>query len=230
MEIPPVGKFLRKFRKHHNKTLKDVAGSIGASSSFVSQIEKGIRNPSDEILFKVLTKAFEVDPERTGDIIKKWRIKQYSDNEMPKIRALKASEKGEDVELPEGAAWIDELPLLPYYKIITEEFDYDKPDAYWPFFVEDPEMLDKLFIWQMYDNSMEPDIPKGSILIINKEITDPDYHSLVLAFLGSKANIRYYEKHGERVKLIPANRQYPVFFGQDVKVFGKVVKMLTDIS
>lgn len=230
MDIPPIGKYLRKFRKHHKKTLKDVAENIDASSSFVSQIEKGVRNPSDETLLKVLIKAFGTDEKKAEDIIKKWRIKQYSGEKIPKIKALKASEKGHAVDLPEGAAWIDELPLLPYYKTITEEFDYDNPDAYWPFFVENPEMLNKLFIWRMYDNSMEPEIPKGSILIIDRKIDEPKYHTLVLAYIGNSATVRYYEKHDERIKLIPANHQYPVFFGRDVPVFGKVVKMLTDIS
>lgn len=228
MELMPIGTFLRKFRKSRKKTLKDIAEKIKASSSFVSQIEKGVRNPSDEVLFKVLIKSFEIDSKKARDIIRKWRIKQYAGDEMPKIKDLKEVEKGHEIDLPKGAAWIDQLPLLPYYKSITPEFDYEKPDAYWPFFVESPEMLNRLFIWQMFDDSMEPKIRRGSILIIDKEIKEPEYHDFVLAFIGNKEAVRFYEKHDGRIKLIPANHRYPVFFGKDVPIFGKVVKMLVN--
>lgn len=228
IKISPIGTFLREFRKAQKKTLKDVSEKINTSSSFVSQIEKGVRNPSDEVLFKILQKSFHLDSEKAKNIIRKWRVKQYSGDKIPTIKDLKEAEKGHEVKLPEGAAWIDELPLLPYYESITSEFDYEKADAYWPFFVESPEMLKKLFIWRMYDDSMEPEIRQGSILIIDKEIKEPEYHNLALALIGSRATVRYYEKHDDRVKLIPANRQYPVFFGKDVPIFGKVVKMLTD--
>lgn len=229
MNILPIGTFLRKFRKDRHKTLKDVAKKIDASSSFVSQIEKGVRNPSDEVLLKVLNKSFEIDSKKAENIIKKWRIKQYSGDKIPSIKELKESEKGHEIILPKGAAWIDELPLLPYYKSITPEFDYESPDAYWPFFVENPEMLKRLFIWQMHDNSMEPAIRQNSILIIDKNIEEPKYHEFILAFVGNKATVRYYEQQGESVKLIPTNHQYPIFFGKNVPIFGKVVKMLVNL-
>lgn len=229
MDIPDIGTYLRQYRKNRKKTLQHVADAIGASSSYVSQIEKGIRNPSDEALESVLTKAFDLEKSEAEMLIRSWRIRQYGGEKIPNIKKLKTLEKGHEAKLPEGAAWVDELPLLPFYKTINENFEVTKPDSYWPFFVENPKMLKRLFIWQMNDSSMDPKIPKSAILIIDRDIEELPYRSTVLTLVGNKAAIRYYEKHDDRVKLIPANHQYPVYFGQAVPVFGKVVQMLVNI-
>jgi SOS-response transcriptional repressor LexA len=229
MNIPDIGNYLRAFRKSHKKTLQDVADAIDATSSYVSQIEKGVRNPSDETLGNILVKAFEVEQKNAEVIIKKWRVKQYSSSKTPELSALKAHDKTHGEKLPEGACWIDELPLLPYHKKLDANFEFTDPDAYWPFPVSDPKVLGKYFLCQMDDDSMEPKIPQNALLVVDRNAEDIPYQSVVLAITDEKINFRFYEKREDKIKLVPANSKYPVFLGEEVKIIGKVIQMVTDI-
>lgn len=224
-----IGNFLRAFRKEKKKTLKDVAGAIDVSSSYISQIEKGIRNPSDKTLENILVNVFDLRPTEADLKIREWRVKQYGGEVFGKTLSLKASDKEHPQELPYGAFWFDELPLLPFYKTITENFENDKPDTHWPFPIDDPAMMKKLFIWQMDNDSMEPLIPEGAILVLDRNIENIPYKTVILAAVGGRPLLRYYEKRDDKTKLVPANSNYPVFYGENVVVVGRVVKMLIDV-
>lgn len=211
MEIQHIGQYLRTYRKQHKKTLQHVGDAIGATSSYISQLEKGVRHPSDEALENILTKAFGISSNDAETIIRKWRIKQYQSDKIVK------------------AAADADITHLPFYRNITDNLEFAEPDELRPFYVEDKSLLDRLFLWEMIDNSMEPLIPNGALLVVDKDISDLSYRSLILTLIGQKATVRFYEKHSERIKLIPSNNQYPVYFGQDIPIYGKVKQMLVNL-
>lgn len=212
MKAENIGNYLRLYRKDQKKTLKDVAESIDVSSSYISQIENGVRYPSDQSLYNILMKAFDLRPTEAEDLIRKWRIKSYSG----------MSEQSSDESLKVDT-------VLPFYKNIDSGFDNAQPDAKWPFFLEDKSLQDRLFIWQMDNDSMEPRIPHNAYLIVNRDVSELTYNTIVLVLIDGKATVRYFQKRDEAVKLIAANSAYPVFFGQNVRVIGRVVKMIVDI-
>ena len=224
-----IGSFLRAYRKGKKKTLKDVASAIDVSSSYISQIEKGIRNPSDKTLENILINVFDLRPTEADLTIREWRVKQYGGEVFGKTLSLKASDKDHPEKLPYGAFWFDELPLLPFYKNISDNFENDKPETHWPFPIEDPQLMKRLFIWQMDNDSMEPIIPEDAILVIDRNIEDIPYKTTVLAVVDGKPLLRYYEKRDDKTKLVPANNNYPVFYGENVIIIGRVVKMLVDV-
>lgn len=57
-----VGEFIREHRERANLSLRRLAERAGVSNPYLSQIERGIRNPSAEIL-KRLSRALEISAE-----------------------------------------------------------------------------------------------------------------------------------------------------------------------
>jgi transcriptional regulator with XRE-family HTH domain len=57
-----VGNFIREQRERANLSLRRLAERAGVSNPYLSQIERGIRNPSAEIL-KRLSRALEISAE-----------------------------------------------------------------------------------------------------------------------------------------------------------------------
>lgn len=57
-----VGAFIREQRERANLSLRRLAERAGVSNPYLSQIERGIRNPSAEIL-KRLSRALEISAE-----------------------------------------------------------------------------------------------------------------------------------------------------------------------
>lgn len=57
-----VGDFIREQRERANLSLRRLAERAGVSNPYLSQIERGIRNPSAEIL-KRLSRALEISAE-----------------------------------------------------------------------------------------------------------------------------------------------------------------------
>lgn len=62
MEIGHVGEFIRQQRERANLSLRRLAERAGVSNPYLSQIERGIRRPSAEILKRV-SRALEISAE-----------------------------------------------------------------------------------------------------------------------------------------------------------------------
>lgn len=56
-----IGKRLREKRLKHGKTLHEIADLVGVSFVQVSQVERGVTNPSVNLLWR-LSRAFNVSP------------------------------------------------------------------------------------------------------------------------------------------------------------------------
>ena len=57
-----VGDFIRQQRENAQKSIRDLAKSAGGSNPYLSQIERGIRKPSAEILQQI-ARALEISAE-----------------------------------------------------------------------------------------------------------------------------------------------------------------------
>ena len=57
-----VGEFIRQQRENAQKSIRDLARSAGASNPYLSQIERGIRRPSADILQQI-ARALEISAE-----------------------------------------------------------------------------------------------------------------------------------------------------------------------
>jgi transcriptional regulator with XRE-family HTH domain len=211
MKIQPIGHQLKSLRSDRKKTLQFVAEKINATSSYVSQLENGVRNPSDSSLLDILTKAYELEENAAEKLIRSWRINQYTSDKT--------------VELEESANQI----MLPFYKKIEGTVDATQAKEMRSFYLDPSLKASDYFLWEMNDNSMEPTIPQGAILLINKDILDIPYHGLVLARTSNNLEVRHYQKQPDRIKLFAANPNFPVFFGQNIPIYGHIEKMLVNI-
>ena len=57
-----VGEFIRQQRENAQQSIRDLARTAGVSNPYLSQIERGIRRPSAEILQQI-AKALEISAE-----------------------------------------------------------------------------------------------------------------------------------------------------------------------
>jgi transcriptional regulator with XRE-family HTH domain len=57
-----VGEFIRQQRENAQKSIRDLARAAGVSNPYLSQIERGIRRPSAEILQQI-ARALEISSE-----------------------------------------------------------------------------------------------------------------------------------------------------------------------
>lgn len=62
MNVKEVGEFIREQRKGARLTIQKLAGSTGVSVPYLSQIERGLRKPSAEIL-QAIAKGLRVSAE-----------------------------------------------------------------------------------------------------------------------------------------------------------------------
>jgi transcriptional regulator with XRE-family HTH domain len=62
MPISDVGEFIRQQRENAQKSIRDLARSAGVSNPYLSQIERGIRRPSADILQQI-ARALEISAE-----------------------------------------------------------------------------------------------------------------------------------------------------------------------
>lgn len=53
--VETIGTFIRNQREHAQVSLRQLARSAGVSNPYLSQIERGLRNPSAEILAQIAT-------------------------------------------------------------------------------------------------------------------------------------------------------------------------------
>lgn len=61
-QTPEIGEFIKQHRQRANLSLRRLAERAGVSNPYLSQIERGIRRPSAEIL-KRLSRALEISAE-----------------------------------------------------------------------------------------------------------------------------------------------------------------------
>lgn len=101
-----LGGFIRDQRERANLSLRRLADSAGISNPYLSQIERGIRKPSAEIL-KRLSRALEISSNslysRAGLI----------DDEMPSTTVFEA------IEADEGLSESHKRVLLDMYKALV---------------------------------------------------------------------------------------------------------------
>lgn len=211
MKIQPIGEQLKKFRLERKKTLAFVASKIDATSSYVSQLEHGVRNPSDSVLFEILTKAYNLDDQSAEKLIRSWRIKQYTSSDVENMRDSASS------------------VLLPLYRDIKVSVDSSKPAEMRSFYLDPSLLASDYFLWEMNDDSMQPLIPENTLILLNKDISEIPYHALILTEIAGSLTIRYYEKQPDRIKLIADNNNFPVFFGKEIPIFGIVKQMLINL-
>lgn len=211
-----VGTFLKEFRKEKGLRLKDVAGQLESTTSYLSQIENGIRQPSDKALTTVLIKGFDLRNSEAEGLIKKWRVQMYDPDINISTQYIYDKTKG--------------VNLIPYYDEIDQTLEKSQPLNHWPFPFKDADKAKNFFVYQMKDDSMEPAIPQGAYLIIDRDPGALDSQSIILANTDSKTVCRLYKPVEDNVKLIPANNSHSVFFGKNFITLGRIEAVILEVS
>ncbi len=99
-----VGKRIREIRKKHNMKLEDLAEKTGLSLSYISLIERGLKNPSLKALERI-AKAFSLptsyffseDNDETIDAFLRAKTSLDEDERRMIIQLIKSLEKKKGV-------------------------------------------------------------------------------------------------------------------------------------
>lgn len=67
MKVTPFGKFLRKLRIDHGVILKTMAETLGFSSAYLSSVELGKKNVSDELIDNI-AKNYKLNEEEIAEL------------------------------------------------------------------------------------------------------------------------------------------------------------------
>ena len=109
---------LEYYRKKKKMTQGELAKKIGVSTTFVSQIENGISNPSDENLLKI-SEILDVSINDLN-LSNRNTLSSNTDIIIELIRLLKMKTKSNLIKWVED----DEIPAFNVYKTIVNDTEY----------------------------------------------------------------------------------------------------------
>ncbi|MBM7073487.1 helix-turn-helix transcriptional regulator [Shewanella sp. 202IG2-18] len=89
--LTPFGKAIRKLRIDCSMTLKKMATDVGVSSAYLSAIETGKRQLTDEI-FNSIVETLKLDIE----VVKQLKVAADMSTDVVKIKSSSSSEKGKE--------------------------------------------------------------------------------------------------------------------------------------
>jgi len=72
------------------------------------------------------------------------------------------------------------------------------------------------------DSMMEEGINSGDIVFVSKDVTVKN-GDIVAACVDGEWTVKYFQKQGENVSLVPANKRYPVMYPRETLEIGGVV-------
>jgi transcriptional regulator with XRE-family HTH domain len=91
-ETSPVGEFIRHQREMQELTMRQLADLVGISNPYLSQIERGLREPSERVL-----EAIAANLEMSAETLKRHRARHsrddVSDGEEPAVVAAIRADK-----------------------------------------------------------------------------------------------------------------------------------------
>jgi len=121
MKLSELGSFIREQRRAARLSLRKLSETAGISNPYLSQIERGLRKPSAEIL-QAIAKALRIsaetlyvragilDEERDHDLVAEiLRDMSISERQKQVLIDIYRSFKEERVEPPERAASVQEV-------------------------------------------------------------------------------------------------------------------------
>jgi transcriptional regulator with XRE-family HTH domain len=89
-DASPFGEYIRRQRELHELTMRQLADLVGISNPYLSQIERGLREPSEKVL-----EAIADNLEMSAETLKRHRRRRTEDaGEEPAIVAAIRADKG----------------------------------------------------------------------------------------------------------------------------------------
>ena len=199
-----IGVYLREKRKEKGHTAREVAAMAGVSEVYVLYIEKSKRNPTFDVLSKII-KALNI---RWKDFLIKTGYIQGSSLSVVPMGKLR------------------KIPIISF--VNAGKFDYQDIINY----CANNECIEtdvpgkNIFALEVACDSMEPMFMEGDIIIV-----DPDKEAAVNDFVVVKngfneTTLKQLKKYGDSWVLHPLNPKYEDIVGKEgeFQVIGKIVK------
>jgi transcriptional regulator with XRE-family HTH domain len=82
----PLGEYIRRQRELQKLTLRQLADLVGISNPYLSQIERGLREPSEKVL-DAIAESLEVSAEGLHEQGRRRRAEKDEDGEEPAVAA-----------------------------------------------------------------------------------------------------------------------------------------------
>lgn len=103
-------------------------------------------------------------------------------------------------------------------EVLTDTMDLDR------LLVKDPQQT---FLLKVSGDSMiDAGIHEGDFVLVERG-REPKNHDIIIAEVDREWTLKYYEKEGSRVRLVPANNKYsPIIPTQELKTGGVIVAVI----
>jgi transcriptional regulator with XRE-family HTH domain len=84
---PTLGEFIRRQRELHELSMRQLSDMVGISNPYLSQIEHGLRDPSDRVL-KAIAKSLKLPTEKLYE-----QAGRTEDEDSDVVKAIRADPK-----------------------------------------------------------------------------------------------------------------------------------------
>lgn len=163
-----VGERLNKIRKEKNLTLRELGNAVGVSASHIGQIEKGVTNPSIELLAKLAEylKVHPCDLLLTTNISMGERLRSYRE------------EKGIDLEE------LSKATDIPYFKLGEVEIGNERLTR------EECQKISTYLNLEENQLNFDIEVNLNHIRFICQDVfqLEPDSINLIIDYLAKKVN------------------------------------------
>jgi transcriptional regulator with XRE-family HTH domain len=85
---PSLGEFIRRQRELHELSMRQLSDMVGISNPYLSQIEHGLRDPSDRVL-KAIARSLKVPTDKLYE----QAGRSADEDEPPVVKAIRADPK-----------------------------------------------------------------------------------------------------------------------------------------
>ena len=209
-----ISKAIKKLRQKAGLTQEEVAKKARTPRSYISQIESGVRSPSERIAEDILMKGLELTYSKAQQIIKQWKLEKVgmpqelqpiAETEFVAIPILCSVPCGEPEEIEEVYEEADAYMSLPQFKLPKDH---------------------QLFAIRAEGLSMMGEnIAPGDIAICDGDAKVKSGDLTVVKVNSGFTLKRYFLEDGY-VKLQPGNKGFKPLEASQLEIVAKVVYLL----
>lgn len=218
--------FLKAKRESLGYSQNKFSKLVGITQSYFNSIERGeVKNPPSEEVLKSMSAVLQLDTKEHEKLLYLAAIERTPDIILKKINALNKELK---------ANYIDAVPdnSIPLFERISAGVGtFTDENICDHIVIPGIKNIENVFAVNVKGDSMEPTIKNGSIIICKKEIEIRN-GEIGAFFVNEEAFVKRIKVSNGYVALISDNPNYPPIYigpGEDFKVVGKVIKVISDV-
>ncbi|WP_158612475.1 S24 family peptidase [Leptotrichia sp. OH3620_COT-345] len=214
--------FLKKLRAENNYTFEYIRKHTGINIADLNRLENGSKKKINPFHLIELSKIYKIN------VLKFYEILGYIDHDKIDSYVEKnvIEEKVADF-LIEKENRNQKIPLFSSISSSIEKMKNSIPESFIQFPLKNEKALKAAYL---LDNTMEPTLNKGSIIIFNSDITELSNSEIGIFHYNKEYSVKRFYKVKDETILQSDNYDYPPIIIKEYdnfKILGKFVGVIT---